>query len=197
MPFLEGAQPLDFQSPQRDGAYKFIAQQLRRFGYARLGKADKGLVKRYLGKVTGISRAQMTRLIAQFRKTGRIHDRRGAPARSFPRRYTRDDVVLLAELDALYSTLSGPATRKLCERAYRLFGDTRFERLAAISNGHLYNEILPTKAAKTQESNRISIRKLRAVFDHMLIHTVRPKDAFGIGTWSQTNTGGRALTARR
>ena len=27
----------------------------------------------------------------------------------------------------------------LCARAFHLFGDRRFERLAAISNGHLYN----------------------------------------------------------
>jgi len=137
--FLEGAQPLGFDAPTRGDAYEWIGAELRRFGYARLGKADKGLVRRYLEKVTGLSRAQMTRLIQQFRDTGQIRDRRGRPSKPFPRRYTRADVRLLAEVDTLHATLSGPATRKLCERAYRLFGDARFERLAAISNGHLYN----------------------------------------------------------
>jgi len=137
--FLEGSQPIDFDVPQREAANDFIAQTLRRFGYARLGKTDKGLVRRYLCKVTGRSRAQMTRLIARFRATGRIDDRRRGPAKAFPRRYTREDVLLLAELDALHGTLSGPATRKLCERAYVLFGDDRYARLAGISNGHLYN----------------------------------------------------------
>jgi hypothetical protein len=137
--FLEGSQPIDFDVPQREAANDFIAQTLRRFGYARLGKANKGLVRRYLSKVTGRSRAQMTRLIARFRATGRIDDRRRGPAKAFPRRYTREDVLLLAEVDALHATLSGPATRKLCERAYVLFGDGRYARLAGISNGHLYN----------------------------------------------------------
>ena len=137
--FLEGSQPIDFDVPQREAANDFIAQTLRRFGYARLGKTDKGLVRRYLCKVTGRSRAQMTRLIARFRATGRIDDRRRGPAKAFPRRYTREDVLLLAELDALHGTLSGPATRKLCERAYTVFGDDRYARLAGISNGHLYN----------------------------------------------------------
>jgi len=137
--FLEGSQPIDFDVPQREAANDFIAQTLRRFGYARLGKTNKGLVRRYLCKVTGRSRAQMTRLIARFRATGRIDDRRRGPAKAFPRRYTREDVLLLAELDALHGTLSGPATRKLCERAYVLFGDDRYARLAGISNGHLYN----------------------------------------------------------
>jgi hypothetical protein len=137
--FLDGSEPVGFEPPQRSGAYEFIAQSLRRFGYARLGRADKGVVRRYLCKLTATSRAQMTRLIAQFAATGRIRDHRGAPARPFARRYTREDVTLLAEVDALHGTLSGPATRKLCERAWRVFGDPRFERLAGISNGHLYN----------------------------------------------------------
>ena len=34
-------------------------------------------MRRYLEKVSGLSRAQMTRLIAQFRATGRIRNRRG------------------------------------------------------------------------------------------------------------------------
>jgi hypothetical protein len=137
--FLEGAQPLGFDAPTRDVAYDWITDELRRFRYARLGKCDKGLLRRYLEKVTGLSRAQITRLIRQFRHTGRIRDRRGRPAKPFARRYTKADVRLLAEVDTLHGTLSGPATRKLCERAYRLFGEERFERLAAISNGHLYN----------------------------------------------------------
>jgi transposase InsO family protein len=137
--FLDGSQPLGFEAPQRQAAYDWITRQLQRFNYPRLGKADKGLVRRYLCKVTGSSRAQMTRLIAQFRNSGQIRDRRGSPARPFPRRYTPADVLLLAELDALHGTLSGPATRKLCERAWQVFGDTRYQRLAGISNGHLYN----------------------------------------------------------
>ena len=137
--FIDHSAPLGFEPPDRSAVYEWIAQELRRFGYARLGKADKGLLKRYLARVTGLSRAQITRLIAQFVKTGRITDRRGAPAQPFPRRYTDADVRVLAEVDALHGTLSGPATRKLCERAWTVFHDPRYERLARISNGHLYN----------------------------------------------------------
>jgi hypothetical protein len=137
--FLEGNQILEFEPPQRKAAYEFVSQTLQRLDYARLGRADKGLVRHYLCKLTGLSRAQVTRLISQFHKTGRIKDQRGAPARPFPRRYTTADLLLLAEVDALHGSLSGPATRKLCERAYAVFADARFERLAGISNGHLYN----------------------------------------------------------
>jgi hypothetical protein len=45
----------------------------------------------------------------------------------------------LAEIDALHDTLSGPATRELLRRAWQVFGDPRYQRLAAISVSHLYN----------------------------------------------------------
>ena len=136
--FLAGSRPLDLQPQTRAEAYAFVAEALQRFDYSRRGKADKGLIRRFLNKVTGLSRAQVTRLLHQHRTTGAIADRR-RPRHPFPRRYTKADIGLLAEVDALHGTLSGPATRKLCVRAWHLFGDRSFERLAAISNGHLYN----------------------------------------------------------
>ncbi|AGA88938.1 integrase family protein [Thioflavicoccus mobilis 8321] len=157
--FLEGSQPLGFTAPARDAVYDWIAGELRRLQYTRLSKADKGLVRRYLEKVTGLSRAQVSRLIKQFRDSGQIRDHRGPPAKPFARRYTPEDVRLLGELDALHATLSGPATRKLCERAYRLFGDTRYARLAEISNGHLYN----LRRSRTYQRCRGAVDKTRPV----------------------------------
>ena len=87
----------------REGAYALVRRTLVQLGYHRLGKPGKGLVKRYLGKVSGCSRAQLTRLIRQHRETGRIEDRRGgggAPVRAFERRYTRMDIRLLAQVGA-------------------------------------------------------------------------------------------------
>ena len=137
--FLDGSEQVDLQPQTRADAYAFVAKTVRRFDYALRGRADKGLLRRFLAKAAGLSRAQITRLLQQHRTTGEIADRRGAPRRPFPRRYTNADIGLLAELDVLHGTLSGPATRKLCARAVHLFGDRRFERLAGISNGHLYN----------------------------------------------------------
>lgn len=39
-------------------------------------------------------------------------------------------------------------------------------------------EVIPTKAPKTQESNNISIRKLKPVFGHMPIDSVKPKHVY-------------------
>lgn len=65
--------------------------------------------------------------------------KRRPPKNGFHRRFDATDVSLLAEMDALHGTLSGPATKKLMERALLIFGDERFERLSGISVSHLYN----------------------------------------------------------
>src|SRR5699024_6868723 len=118
---------------------RFISQTLRRFGYTRRNRADKGILRAYLMAVTSRSRAQITRQIRQFRDTGDVRDRRDAPAKPFARRYTAADERALADLYALHGQLSGPATRRLCQRAWRVFADGRYKRLAGISNGQLYN----------------------------------------------------------
>ena len=123
----------------RAEAYRFIERTLERFDYFRQGKARKGILRYLLREVTGLSRAQITRLLNQHRTTGRLRDHRGAPRRPFASRYTAADIELLAELDALHGELPGPLARELCARAWRLFGDRRFERLAGVSNGHIYN----------------------------------------------------------
>ena len=46
---------------------------------------------------------------------------------------------MLAEVDEAVGQLSGPATKRILWRMCHVFGDKRFERLAGISNGHIYN----------------------------------------------------------
>ena len=152
--FLEGNQEVDLVVATRAAAYGFIEQTLGRFDYVHQGKAEKGLLRCFLAKVTGLSRAQLTRLLAQHRVTGSIADRRGAPRRPFPRRYTSIDIGLLAELDRLHGTLSGPAARKLCARAYHRFGDRRFERLAGISNGLRHSTTYQRRRGTTSTRTR-------------------------------------------
>lgn len=137
--FVEGNEAVDFTFMDRTSAYGWLANTLKQFRYQHCSKRDKGLLRRYFIKVTGLSRAQMSRLIQQYQQTGRIEVRRQAPAKPFAKRFTDEDIRLLAETDSLHHTLSGPATRKLCERMFEVFADRRYERSAGISNGHLYN----------------------------------------------------------
>ena len=113
---------------------------LERFGYRKLGKRDKGVVLRFLVAATGISRQQMERLVRQWRDSGTIRDRRGGNrGRPFARKYAAADIRLLAEVDEAFGQMSGLATREVLRRQFEVFGDARFARLAAISNGHVYN----------------------------------------------------------
>jgi hypothetical protein len=120
------------------GTYAFIERVLRAQAYRRLNKTAKGTVRRFLAKVTGLSRAQITRLITRWQQTRRVI-RRPAQRPQFPRRYRSQDAALLAALDAAHEDLSGPAVRRICQREFAVFGNAEYERLAGISASHIYN----------------------------------------------------------
>ena len=138
--FVEANEPVEFQPLDRGGAYAFVARTLARLGYRALDKPSKALVKRYLAKTTGYSRAQLTRLIRQHRETAKVVDgRNGNQGRPFARVYTPADIRLLAQVDEDLGQMSGLGTRVVLHREYHVFGDGRFERLAGISASHIYN----------------------------------------------------------
>lgn len=136
--FLEGTLTVDF-AVAADERYDFIARTVRRFGYGRLKRTDKGVVLRFLERVSGYSRQQLTRLVKRGAARGPLIKRYRAPRVGFARLYSDADVRLLAEIDSLHGTLSGLATKKLMERAFHVFGDVDYERLATLSVAHLYN----------------------------------------------------------
>lgn len=136
--FLEGTSNIQFSSPSKEERYAWIQRNLVKFNYLTLGKKDKGILIRYLCKVTDYSRQQMTRLIKQYRKKGRLV-RNQKTTKGFQGFYTRGDKILLARVDELHGALSGHAMKKICERAVAVFGQSEYERLANISVAHLYN----------------------------------------------------------
>ena len=136
--FVAASEELRFEGENRQQVYGWVEQVLVRQEYAQQGKAARGLVRRYVEKMTGMSRAQVTRLIARYTATGQVRPtiyRR----RRFPGLYTRADIELLASVDEAHETLSGPATRRILEREVELYGKQEYVRLAAISVAHLYN----------------------------------------------------------
>jgi hypothetical protein len=102
-----------------------------------LKRSGRGLVRRYLEKTTGLSRAQITRLITVYLSGEEVKAR---PYRRycFAQRYTSEDVALLVAVDTAHDTLSGPATQKLLQRAYHDFAEANYERIAEISVAQLY-----------------------------------------------------------
>lgn len=137
--FLAGTAGVSPRLPGGEAARQAHVQRvLGRFGYAALSRRHKGVVVRYLQHTSGYSRQHLVRLIGRFVAHTPLGQRR-APVAGFYRRYTEADVLLVAHTDALHDTPSGPAAKRLFERAWQLYGDARYERLAAISVAHLYN----------------------------------------------------------
>ena len=136
--FVEASEEIRFESADRSQVYGWIERLLVGQEYVAQGKAARGLVRRYIEKMTGLSRAQVTRLIGRYTAQGQVQPtiyRRSC----FPQRYTRVDIELLASVDEAHETLSGPATRRILEREVQLYGKQEYARLAGISVAHLYN----------------------------------------------------------
>ena len=135
--FLEASGELGFKGRKREEVYGWVHQTLRQQGYQGLKRSGRGLVRRYVEKMTGLSRAQTSRLITMYLR-GEEVKLQPYRRRRFTQRYTRADIALLAGVDEVHGTLSGPATRKLLERACYDFNDALYRRLAGISVAQLY-----------------------------------------------------------
>ncbi len=92
--------------------YAWTERTLVRHQYASLSRLEKGLVRRYLAHMTGLSRAQVTRLIGCYVAHGRVTVT-AYQRRKFAARYTKADVELLAYVDQSHGNLSDPATKHI------------------------------------------------------------------------------------
>lgn len=136
--FIEGSQGIDFRGLSSREKYRWIEEVLKRFRYLKLKKEGKGILKSYLLKVTGYSRAQLTRLIGLYQQSGEIQPAEYQRHR-FPQRYSAADVSLLVITDELHGWLSGPATKKILERESKVYGHQEYANIAGISVAQIYN----------------------------------------------------------
>lgn len=135
--FLEASDEVAFEACDRGQVYAWIERTLREQNWSELKRASRGLVRRYLEKMTGLSRAQITRLIQMYTSGEAVQPKPYRRYR-FPTRYVRADIELLASVDEAHETLSGPATQKILQREFHDFGDGRYERLARLSVAQMY-----------------------------------------------------------
>jgi transposase InsO family protein len=155
--FLEGSEEVEFGARNQGELYAWTEELLGTQRYADLGKKGKGLVRRYIQKVTGHSRAQVARLIRQFLDSGTVKVKRGK-GRRFTSRYSRADIELLAKVDEAHDTLSGPATQKVLYREFHEYADASYETLASISVAHIYN----LRKRREYRERRMNFEKTRA-----------------------------------
>src|SRR6266699_1429343 len=114
--FLEASNEVVFKARNKDEVYAWVNQTLRQLRYQELKRRGRGLVRRYVAKMTGLSRAQVTRLVGVYLRGEEVKPKPYRRHR-FRQRYTREDTELLAAVDEAHATLSGPATQKILQRA--------------------------------------------------------------------------------
>ena len=119
--FLSASSSLSFAGAGRRQIYALIERVLRTQKYLGLTKKDKGIVRRYLVKISGLSKAQISRLIARWRDCGVIQQRVSRRHR-FPTRYRPGDIQLLAKVDGAHEGLSAPAVRRILQREFEVHG---------------------------------------------------------------------------
>lgn len=136
--FLRGSAEIEFSGQSRTDRYNWVQTALIEQRYFSLSKKRRGAVRALLSKVTGLSLPQITRLIRRYKQNGEIQVQ-GSTRRRFPVKYTLEDLELLIEVDRAHQQLSGPATRRILEREWQVFGKRDYARLAEISVAHLYN----------------------------------------------------------
>jgi transposase InsO family protein len=155
---LEASEEVRFQGKQRQEVYDWMTRLMRQKGYRKQGKAVRGLLRRYMAKMTGRSRAQVTRLIGQYLKNSEVKEAVYNRHR-FQGRFTAADMELLAKVDEAHETLSGPATKKILEREWGIYKHAAYERLATVSVAHIYN----LRNRRRYRECRMNYTKTRAV----------------------------------
>ena len=155
--FLESSAEVEFEARDRQQVYEWVEATLRQQGWSQWKRADRGLVRRYVEKMTGRSRAQVSRLIQRYEGAREVAVKPYRRHR-FPTRYGKADIALLASVDEAHENLSGPATRKILEREFGDFGDARYERLALISVAQLYR----LRQSRTYREQRVVYQPTRA-----------------------------------
>jgi len=136
--FMESCRRIEFNGLNLKEKYRWTEEVLKKFKYPRLKKAGKGVIRQYIEKVTGYSPAQVNRLVWRYLQSGKIKPTEYR-RHCFPQKYNAAEVALLAMTDELHGWLSGPAIKKILERAYRVYGDDQFQNLSEISVSQIYN----------------------------------------------------------
>lgn len=153
---LEATVEVRFKGHRRKETYGWIETTLNEHGYRMQSREGKGVLRKYIGKMTGLSRSQLTRLISKHAPGGEVRETIYRRHR-FASTYTRGDIELLAEIDEAHETLNGGATKKILEREFNEYGKGNYKRLASISVGHLYR----LRKSKPYRQRRVNITKTK------------------------------------
>lgn len=129
---------ISFTATSKKERNEWIEKTLFRFGYFKLKKKHRHVVKQYIIKMTGLSNSQIKKLIAKKKRFGKIFQSL-TKRNTFPRKYAPSDIARLLETDNAHLRLSGPATKKILLREYEIFRHENYRNISQISVAHIYN----------------------------------------------------------
>lgn len=135
--FLSSSDSIQFKSKDRAERNEWIQKVIMKHKYLKCSKKIKSLLRKYIIKMTSISKPQLTRLIKKYKTEGTLKPKH-YERNSFSVVYTKSDVELLASVDNAHDCLSAPATIRIMKSEYDDHSKNNFERLKNISVSHLY-----------------------------------------------------------
>lgn len=136
----------------------WIEKVLAKFKYFSCRKKDKIAIKKYLAKMTSLSKTRIKRLIARKRKFGRISPYEIHRHR-FERKYGPTDIALLLKTDNLHQRMSGPAIKEILEREYNIFRKSEYQNISQISESHIYN----LRKTRQYVSHSLTVKKTNPI----------------------------------
>lgn len=138
--FLNGSDRFVFERKikTREETYAWITETLIRFGYIQAKRKHKGIIRKYIKKITGYSRAQITRLIEKYVKRGRVRPEE-YNRHKFNRIYSDEDIRLLAHTDEIHDYPNGAALKKIFKRMAVVYRCKEYEKISNISVTQIYN----------------------------------------------------------
>lgn len=138
--FLKSSEKFEFvrESKTQKETYAWIEEILIKFKYVSIKKKQKGIIRKYLSKLTGYSRAQITRFIESYAKHGQVKLKE-YKRNKFNKIYSDEEIKLLAHTDEIHDYPNGAALKKIFKRMWTVYKCKEYEKLSQISVTHIYN----------------------------------------------------------
>lgn len=162
--FLQANNKIQFKIETRKDKYNYISEILIKYRYNKASKKHRGIIKKYLSKVTGYENTQIKRLIKKW-KQGKLLcglEKIGNNKNGFKRKYDPEDIALLIKTDVAHKTRCGRVTSEHLKRELFVFGKDEYANIANISQSHIYNirkenrQYLTSEAIKYSKTNPVS-----------------------------------------
>ena len=138
--FLQGNHKISFSITSKKERYELINNILFKFKYRKLNKKEKGLIKKYLMKLTRYTESHIKKLTKQWldnKSKLAYTDTRNR--NKFKKKYYPSDVALLIKTDSVHECVNGTATVSIMKREFNIFGNNKYKNISEISVSHLYN----------------------------------------------------------